>query len=332
MYIFLLLIILFLTSCSPADVVTEEFQHDDQEDTVIGESNYQSEFQADKTTSSYAIKDGKLIWLRNSSHSNQQFLESIDNVVEVYGDRFAFFGNGDVVDMYGRTPEEIIKAVVDPETPNYDSLEEVTLSTIKDLYQNIGIKKFYDPPVAYYVIRANDGNVYYLDTSVNLEGMVTVQKDILTENGKIYDERFPETASWENVTDYHSCENFIIALTSDGKVLSSGIDFSVENAIKIKIIYYEAQRIPAVLTSDGKLVFGEIQEDHSNIYGTTADQLEKYYQELRDSLAQAESITDVIDFTYTDGSKLVILAQKADGTLWATANDIYNPEYVNQIE
>ena len=50
------------------------------------------------------------------------------------------------------------------------------------------------------------------------------------------------------------------------------------------------------------------------------------------TLTQAESFTDIVDFTYYDGNEFVILAQKADGSLIATTNNIYNPEYVSQPE
>ena len=344
MYIFFALMFIFLASCSfensalkdishniPENPIIENAHDNDQESTVIEDENTIS-FKADKISLDYAIKNGKLIWISNSSPRNREFLESIDNVVDVFANRFAFLENGDVIDLYGRTPEEIKKEVIDPEIPNYDSIKEVTLSTVQDLYHNIGIKKFIDPTVVYYVIRANDGNVYYLDTLANLEGKVKVQKDILTADGKIYDEKFPETASWENVSDYRICEDFIIALTSDGKVLTSGIDFNLENAVKINIIYLTSQRIPVALTSDGNLVFGKIKEDYSNIYGTTLEALQKYYQELQNTLTQAESFTDIVDFTYYDGNEFVILAQKSDGSLIATTNNIYNPEYVSQPE
>ncbi len=278
--------------------------------------------------SHWAVKDGKLLWLLTPQEKHSE----IDNAISVYASRFAFLENGDVADLYGRTPEEIKKEVIDPEIPDYDTLKEVTLSTIKHLHQNIGIKKFTTPAIADYVIRANDGNVYYLDILANLEGKVKVQKDILSADGKIYSEKFPETTSWENVVDYRICEDFIIALTSDEKVLTSGIEFSVENAVKINIIYLPSQRIPAVLTSDGKLIFGEIKEDFTNIEGATTEKLQEYYNGLQNTLIQAENFTDIVDFTYIDGNEFVILAQKSDGSLIATTNNIYNPEYVSQPE
>ncbi len=310
MYIFLFFIIILFTGCSFDNVVTNEGLYDNQGEL----RDYNSSFQADKISVSYAIKDGNLVWIKKSSPKSLEFLESIEDVVDVYCDRFAFLKNGDVVDLYGRTPEEIIQEVIDPEVPNYDSLKEVTLSTVENLYQNIGIKKFYDPPVVSYVIRANDGNVYYLDLRANLADTVEVQKDILSEDGKIYNAKFPETYLWENVVDYSSCEDFIIGLTSEGLVLSSGIEFWVENAVKINTIYFNSQRIPVALTADGKLVFGD-----------------DYPQYVETAIKEAESFSDVCDFTWViKGDDLVILVQKSDGTLWATTNDIYNPEYVNQ--
>ena len=155
-------------------------------------------------------------------------------------------------------------------------------------------------------IYANNGKVYQFTDPAE---QYIEHDDILTVDGKIRDEKFHETTSWENVIDYCACKDFIIALTAYGNVLSSGIDFSVDNAVKIDII--DNYDIPVALTSDGKLVFGDSQQ-------------------FSDILTQAESFTDIVDFTYYVGNDLVILAQKSDGSLIATTNDIYNPEYVSQ--
>ena len=54
----------------------------------------------------------------------------------------------------------------------------------------------------------------------------------------------------------------------------------------------------------------------------------EYYKEIYTVVTQAEFFTDVVDF-YASSNPWNILVQKSDGSLWATYNDYYDPEYVN---
>ncbi len=329
LYYVLIFIIFLISSCN----FEEKYVFNKDLENQVGMDVFiETKFDVnDSLDSHWAVKDGNLFWLLK----RQKVDEKIENAIKVYYSRFVFCTQNTFVDLYGSPLER---------WPYYQQGEDFSLyefkewngtypvfDLINELNNSCGIRYIeqeygWDEP--FYYIHANNGKIYQFSDPAE---QYLEYADILTVDGKIYDEKFPETASWENVVDYRICEDFIIALTSDGKVLTSGIDFSVENAVKIDIIYTH-QKIPAVLTSEGTLVFGKIKEDYSNIYGTTLEALQKYYQGLQTTLTQAESFTDIVDFTYYDGNEFVILAQKADGSLIATTNNIYNPEYVSQPE
>ncbi len=287
----------------------------------------------------WSIIDGKVVCIKNDSgySLSDKISSEINNAVCVYQSRFVLCEDGSCIDLYGSPFERwpyYLYPEIEPEFregSEWDGTYPV-FELIKELYNSCGIRvimKNAGMDKSPYFIHANNGKVYQFNDPAE---QYFEYDDILTADGKIYSEKFPETASWENVVDYRICEDFIIALTSDGKVLTSGIEFSVENAVKINIIYLPSQRIPAVLTSDGKLIFGEIKEDFTNIEGATTEKLQEYYNGLQNTLIQAENFTDIVDFTYIDGNEFVILAQKSDGSLIATTNNIYNPEYVSQPE
>jgi len=349
-YFFLIISILFVTisSCSNEEptVIPDQTPSDSVQDTILDPEIQESQDVEihllkweENLDNMWAVLDGKVYCIQKASGNTlmDSIASEIENAVCVYHSRFVFCEDGSFVDLLGSPFERwsyYLYPDIDPvlrEGSEWDGTYPV-FELIKELNSSCGIRnisRVYGMVQAPYYIYANNGKVYHFEDPAS---QYDEYDDILTPDGKIYDEKFPETSSWENITDYRSCEDFIIGLTSDGKVLSSGIEFAVENAVKIDIIYLIDQRIPAALTADGKLVLGEIKEDYSDIDGTTADRIEKYYQELRDVLIQAENFTDIVDFTYYDGSDFVILAQKSDGTLIATSNDVYNPEYVSQPE
>ena len=76
--------------------------------------------------------------------------------------------------------------------------------------------------------------------------------------------------------------------------------------------YYEFY--PIALTSDGTFIFPE-----------------DYPSSLSKQVLEASEFTDITDFII-HGFGDIILAQKSDGSLIATTNDVYNPEYVSQPE
>ena len=125
--------------------------------------------------------------------------------------------------------------------------------------------------------------------------------------------------------------NFILALTSDGKLLSSGIEFEHENIVKFDIwdvCNWDAWDtnygdLPVALTADGNLIFGELtSRDHIS---------SKQILEIIDKQIEiAKSFTDVKDFTYIfPAQNLIIIVQKSDGSVWATQNDSSFTENVN---
>lgn len=270
----------------------------------------------DSIDSMWAVKDGKVFCIQKFSGDtgHDKIATEIENAVCVYQSRYVYCKDGSCVDLYGSPFERwsyYLYPDVDPilrEGSEWDGTYPV-FELIKELKSSCGIRrieKISGMVKSPCFIYANNGKVYQFTDPAE---QYIEHDDILTVDGKIRDEKFHETTSWENVIDYCACKDFIIALTAYGNVLSSGIDFSVDNAVKIDII--DNYDIPVALTSDGKLVFGDSQQ-------------------FSDILTQAESFTDIVDFTYYVGNDLVILAQKSDGSLIATTNDIYNPEYVSQ--
>ena len=119
---------------------------------------------------------------------------------------------------------------------------------------------------------------------------------------------------------------FILALTSDGKLLSSGIEFEHENIVKFDIWDFGTGGsnygdLPVALTADGNLIFGEL------INRDVSEYLLKNWDK---QIEIAKSFTDVKDFTYTfPAENLIIIVQKSDGSVWATQNDSSFTENVN---
>ncbi len=309
-----------------------------------------SEVENDCTYFSYdfAVKDGKVLPLLKE-HSLFEY-SAIDNAVSVYEGRFVLCDDGKFKDLYDSESKRELY-------PTNDLIDE--------LNEGCGIWKIECPDAFTVKIYANDGKMYKIkETTVEsmaadsglsveeflqtydpasrvkvseyekteskkeasfteiVEGKAVLYKIVLNDDSTVLClkyvnsewapyEGFSEFAEWKNIVDIVAVQSVIIGLQEDGKVLSVGTDFSVDNAVKIDII--DNYNIPVALTADGKLVFDETQ----------------YFADV---LIQASEFTDVADFTYYDGSEFVILAQKSDGTLIATTNDVYNPEYVCQPE
>ncbi|MBQ2915334.1 MAG: hypothetical protein IJE51_00935 [Clostridia bacterium] len=295
---------------------------------------------------SYVVKDGKILPLMKAFEFEDY--TAIDNAVSIHSNRFILCSDGKFIDILDSefrrelfpTNNIIDKLNEDCEIEKIEShgstavkiytkdgeLYEILESTIESMAADAALSveeflKTYDPAslvkISNYEETKKDKAVYF---STNYYGKYTSYKVVLNNDSTVscmkesdsewvpYD-GFPELSKWKNIVDIKARKGIIIGLQSDGKVLSSGMDFSVDNAVKIDII--DNYDIPVALTSDGKLVFGDSQQ-------------------FSDILTQAESFTDIVDFTYYVGEDLVILAQKSDGSLIATTNDIYNPEYVSQ--
>ena len=292
----------------------------------------------------WIVLDGKVLYLK------QKYIEDyvlsnaskIDNAVSVIDGRFVLCDDGTYKDLFETS----------------ESVEEYpTVNIINTLNSGCGIYKITREVLdnSYLVyIYANDGTLYTINEMpkelfgqndegyeayireygpITHEDRVAVstyekadneqqlyrwvgndmeQHTVLwNEDGTVSCDYYPEVSQWGRVKDLAVCKDVILGLTEDGKVLSVGTDFSVDNAVKIDII--DNYNIPVALTADGILVFGKTQ----------------YFAAV---LAQASEFTDIVDFTYYDGSEFVILAQKSDGSLIATTNDVYNPEYISQPE
>ena len=145
---------------------------------------------------------------------------------------------------------------------------------------------------------------------------------LLNSDGTVSCEYFPETEQWTDIIDFAVCEDYIIGLTSNGNMVSVGIDFTAENIVKIDLMEYPKDDYygfcPIALTSDGTFIFPK-----------------DYPVSLYKQVVEASGFTDVMDFIIfpdTGSEGCIILAKKSDGSLIATTNKIYNPEYVSQPE
>jgi len=171
----------------------------------------------------------------------------------------------------------------------------------------------------YYHVFDAMGNVYrmYSDYAISL---TKLDNPVLNTDGTLNCPQFPEAEEWTDIVDFCMAQNFILALTSDGKLLSSGIEFEHENIVKFDIldVFSPYGDLPVALTADGKLIFGEL---------TSRDQISQQSLEKFDrNIEVAKTFTDVKDFTsygYT------VIVQKTDGSVWATQNDISFTENVN---
>ncbi|MBQ6809559.1 MAG: hypothetical protein IJP09_02475 [Clostridia bacterium] len=154
---------------------------------------------------------------------------------------------------------------------------------------------------------------------------------ILNEDGTVSCDCYPEVSEWKDVVDIDASGEVLLALTSDGKVFSAGTDFNHENVVMIDIIETLdfSSPVPVALTFDGRLLIGDYPGKGLDYDSSELNPSEKeYYKEIYTVVTQAEFFTDVVDF-YASSNPWNILVQKSDGSLWATYNDYYDPEYVN---
>ncbi|MBO5037186.1 MAG: zinc ribbon domain-containing protein [Clostridia bacterium] len=260
-----------------------------------------------------------------------------NQVFAIKCDRFAFLKDGSVIDLWGDYAEEnrilAIKDSFEPES--WDRLLEAlphdnTEALLTDLNKSVGITNIIEyVDNGYYHVFDAMGNVYrmYSDYAVSL---TKLDNPVLNTDGTLNCPQFPETEEWTDIVDYRMASNFILALTSDGKLLSSGIEFEHENIVKFDIwdvCTWDAWDtnygdLPIALTADGNLIFGEL---------TSRDQVPQDILKNWDKqIETAKTFTDVEDFTfYGPNDDLYIIVQKTDGSIWATQYiDVFS-EYVN---
>ncbi len=332
---------IWLTSCvSTAPLVEPQPPIDSALQDETKESSVMKYNEDIITDGRYTVLEGKVISLRQETYSEttyesyaEKVIKTINNAVRVYCERFVFCEDGSVVDLYDT--EYRINEVVEPSSRDYYFENECTISVLEELNKTCGIKdiRFANDGNAYHVY-AGDGYIYELDSLLNID-YKKFKDPVLNDDGTLNCNEFPETSSWTNVIDYRLSDDFIIALTSDGKVLSSGTEFNLENIKKIDIFNMDyICWLPVSLTFDGNLVFGEFEEDYSSVtseYERSAR--EKLYEALRESVRQSEALTELEDFFIEPRlSDLLVLGKKFDGTFISTTNDLYNPEYVGQVE
>ena len=206
---------------------------------------------------------------------------------------------------------------------------------MNEWHKSVGIKDIRADYVKgdYYVFLAN-GEVFTLGTefnTVNSEGVIpdmTFEKRILEHDGTLNCPQFPEAEEWTDIVDYRMCDSFILGLTSNGKLLSSGIEFEHENIVKFDIwdvCGWDSNQgdLPVAITADGNLLFGELtsREEISS---------EKILENIDKQIETAKTFTDVEDFTfYGPNGYLYIIVQKTDGSIWATQKHDTFTEYVN---
>ena len=253
--------------------------------------------------------------------------------------RFAFLSDGSIVDMmktnaYNRMLDDI-RQNYEPEEWDYfiSQNNEITESFLNDLNKSVGIIdirydiKYMNSVYWVYNIYTADGKVYQMDVNYATK-YSQIETPILNLDRTLNCPQFSETEEWTDIVDYRIASNFILALTSDGKLLSSGIEFEHENIVKFDIwdvCYWDSVQgdLPVALTADGNLLFGELtsREEISS---------EKILENIDKQIETAKTFTDVEDFTfYGPNDDLYIIVQKTDGSIWATQKHDTFTEYVN---
>lgn len=290
---------------------------------------------------SLAVRDGKVLLLKADKqyHYSSAEIENaakIENAVCIHSSRFVQCDDGTFKDLL--------------ETEDRNALYP-TVDIINELNETCGIWKIIDSGDSLsegnwaVYIYANDGTLYSINetpldnsfwelakeeriavSSYEKDFEIARDKDFirigrelyevfLNDDGTVACDFYPEISEWNDIVDIASYEEKLLGLTSDNKILSAGCELSAENVVEFGFIH-QGYNIPYALTSEGKIIF----EDYS-------DMMPEHHRTV---LAQAESFTDVVDFTYIVNPDLTVLALKSDGSLIATTNDIYDPEYVSQ--
>ncbi len=327
--ILLIIIAVLLSTCSCTQ------NQNNENEPLSGEIlNWRGEF---------FIRDGKVLLLKEDTQYYYSLAEienaaRIDNAICIHSSRFVQCDDGTFKDLL--------------ETEDRNALYP-TVDIINELNETCGIWKIIDSGDSLsegnwaVYIYANDGTLYSINevpseiSSFDMEKTERVQVSayeknsesehevrkgtvridgvryevILNEDGTVVCDCYPEVSEWNNIVDIQCYEEIILGLSKNNSVIAAGCDFYAENVIEFGFIH-KGYSIPYALTADGRLVFG----DFSNI---TVPQHKAV-------LTQASEFTDVVYFVYEFQPRAFFLIQKSDGTLWATANDIYNPEYVNQ--
>lgn len=268
----------------------------------------------------YFIVDGKVVNLRKqiSNSAVEEYAAGIENAIDVDCSRFVFCEDGSVVDLY-----EVIDTSMMSEEPTLSC----SLNDVSDILQIESVG-------GYYAVKSPNGIEGFeaIDHAKDLahSGLVGEPFVVLQKDGTVYcqdwalwlgksidSEAFPEVSTWTEIVDVAAGKDFVIGLNANGEVLSTGIDFTPKDVIKIDVINLDYEYyVPVALTADGKLIFGN------------------HPQYVDSAIKEAEHLTDIRDFTWSvrgvSVDPLVILAQRSDGSLIGTTNDIYNPEYVSQ--
>lgn len=257
----------------------------------------------------YAVIDGKVVDLKNYYE-----VPRIDNAVHVDASRFVFCEDGQIIDLYEVSDSDITETLI-TELNSTVGIREIKAQLLTfDIFTNDGQIYIITYPDAFKRFEPESGlkrdtcklgdPIVWLTINTDL----TVICEFFDGNTWIEYPGYSNTALWKNIIDACVGKNFVIGLTSDGKVLSDGIDFSVDNAIRIDVLNHNGDSIPLALTEEGRIVAPE------NINSPI--------------VSEAMQFTDIVDFIATNNG--IILAKKSDGSLIATTNDIYNPEYVSQ--
>ncbi|MBO5298544.1 MAG: hypothetical protein J6B51_00510 [Clostridia bacterium] len=241
--------------------------------------------------------------------------------------------DGSIIDIKKKDAED---RMIEDIKQNYEEDEwdyflsqskEITESLINDLNKTVGIRDIrQDRFRGVYDVFCANGKVFSLKSKYATK-YTEVENPVLNTDGTLNCPQFPEAEEWTDIVDYRMCDNFILALTSDGKLLSLGTDFDHENIKMFDIFNFvdlgkRNGDFPVAVTKDGQMIFGNLPE------GIVTDE---NIDKVEAAIEIAKTFTDVEDFVFQWGSKgPVIIVRKTDGTLLATENEgLFNPEYIN---
>ena len=368
LFILAISLLLILSACNsnipsetPNEPNTPDLPVEDQGDEAP--VSYDNEIRKFRTfyTPTKAVVDGKVLLLtRNMSHYQtlRSITDKINTAVCIHCGRFVECSDGTFIDICetSQTKEDYPTSEVLKDLNEKCGIWRIEVRDyLINIYANDGT--LYSINEVPHEILGSDydgGYLEYLESDEYLkkedrlttskydkehilesEGEKNVlfsgDKVVLNANGTVSCDSSDIFENWTDVKDIVSCGNIVLGLKNDGTLLTYGTDFFAENVARIDIINdYGYNPIPVALTADGKLIFGEYPE-----LEVSDDPNEPPYEigyepfPYQYAIKQAENFTDVVDFTYIYGSRFIILVQKSDGSLWATYNDYYDPEYVN---
>ena len=261
----------------------------------------------------FTVIDGKVTCIRTDYllfKSDEETLKSIENALYIDQSHFIYCADGTVQTLNKGGVFELMFNVDDiVKTDGIYKIEYrnnrgvITTKNGKIYYYSDECKKIEAKKMtwserdnSFSIVLSNDGTVYCMDNNDNVNF-----------------EKFPELSTWADIVDICCGKDFVIGLKSSGEIVSIGIDFFAKNIVMVDVFESVGKSIPMALTADGNIIVPEQFESEP-------------------AICEAITFTDIVDFLpvawESYESPTAILAKRSDGSLIATSNGFFDPEYV----